>query len=31
MRGLGIDELIGDKRQAVIDLAAKHGAFNVLV
>ena len=31
MRGLGIDEIVGDKRQAVIDLAAKHGAFNVRV
>ncbi len=30
-RGLGIDEVIGDKRQAVIDLAAKHGASNVRV
>lgn len=29
MRGLGIDEIISDKRQAVADLAAKHGAFNV--
>lgn len=31
MRGLGVDEIIGDKRQAVVDLAAKHGAFNVRV
>lgn len=30
-RGLGIDDIIGDKRQAVIDLAAKHGASNVRV
>lgn|SRR5690606_29185667 len=30
-RGLGIDDIIGDKRQAVLDLAAKHGAFNVRV
>jgi predicted nucleotidyltransferase len=30
-RGLGIDEIVGDKRQAVVDLAAKHGAFNVRV
>ncbi|MCC6800898.1 MAG: hypothetical protein DCC55_35645 [Chloroflexi bacterium] len=28
---MGIDEVIGDKRQAVIDLAAKHGASNVRV
>lgn len=31
MRGLGIDEIIGDKRQAVVDLAARYGAFNVRV
>ena len=31
MRGLGIDEISGDKQQAVVDLAAKHGAFNVRV
>lgn len=30
-RGLGIEDIIGDKRQAVIDLAARHGAFNVRV
>ena len=30
-RGLGIDEIIGDKRQAVVDLAARYGAFNVRV
>ena len=30
-RGLGIDDIIGDKRQAVLDLAAKHGASNVRV
>lgn len=30
-RELGIDEIIGDKRQAVLDLAAKYGASNVRV
>lgn len=29
--GLGIDDIIGDKRQAILDLAAKHGASNVRV
>jgi len=29
--GLGIDDIIGDKRQAVLDLAAKHGASNVRI
>lgn len=29
--GLGIDDIIGDKRQAVLDLAARHGASNVRV
>ena len=30
-RGLGIAELIGDKRQAVLNLAEKHGARNLRV
>jgi predicted nucleotidyltransferase len=30
-RGLGIDDIIGDKREAVLALAAKYGAFNVRV
>lgn len=30
-RGLGIDDIIGDKRQAILDLATKHGASNVRV
>jgi predicted nucleotidyltransferase len=29
--GLGIDDIIGDKREAVLALAAKYGAFNVRV
>lgn len=29
--GLGIDDLIGDKRRAVLELAEKHGATNVRV
>ena len=31
MRGLGIADLIGDKRDEVLRLANKHGAFNVRV
>lgn len=29
--GLGIDDIIGDKREAVLELARKHGGFNVRV
>jgi len=29
--GLGIDDVIGDKRQAVLELAEKHGARNIRV
>ncbi len=29
--GLGIDDIIGDKREAVLSLAAKYGASNVRV
>ncbi|MDZ4765262.1 MAG: nucleotidyltransferase family protein [Chloroflexota bacterium] len=29
--GLGIAEIIGDKREVVLELARKHGAFNVRV
>jgi predicted nucleotidyltransferase len=29
--GLGIDDLIGDKREAVLKLAERYGAFNVRV
>lgn len=29
--GLGIREIIGDKRDAVLQLAAQHGAYNVRV
>ncbi|WP_455388507.1 nucleotidyltransferase family protein [Petrachloros mirabilis] len=28
---MGIQEIIGDKRDAILALAAKHGAFNVRV
>ena len=30
-RGLGIEDLIGGKRQAVLNLAEKHGARNIRV
>lgn len=30
-QGLGISEIIGDKRDAVLRLAAEHGAYNVRV
>ncbi len=29
--GLGIDDILGDHRQAVLELAARHGASNVRV
>lgn len=28
---MGIDELLKDKREAIIEIAARHGAFNVRV
>jgi len=31
LTGLGIDEIIGDKREAILRLAAEHGASNVRV
>jgi hypothetical protein len=31
MMGLGINEIIGDKREAVLAIAARHGAMNVRV
>jgi uncharacterized protein len=30
-KGLGIQEIIGDKREAILQLAAQRGAFNVRV
>jgi hypothetical protein len=30
-RGLGIDAILGDKRETILRLAAEHGATNVLV
>ena len=29
--GLGIEEILGDKREAILEIAAKHGAYNVRV
>lgn len=29
--GMGIKEIIGDKREAVLQLAAQHGAYNIRV
>lgn len=31
LTGLGIDEIIGDKREGILRLAAEHGASNVRV
>jgi len=30
-KGLGIDDIIGDKREAILDLAARYGASHVRV
>lgn len=30
-KGLGIAEILGEQREAILQLAAKHGAFNVRV